>query len=44
MANTTDITEWLADNPKMMGALWMMMLLLSHSGNVVANGGANTGP
>ena len=44
MADTTELTEWLADNPKMMGALWMMMLLLSQAGNVVAQGGANTGP
>ena len=44
MANTTDLTEWLADNPKMMGALWMMMLLLSQVGNTVAQSGANTGP
>ena len=44
MANTTDFTEWLADNPKMMGALWMMMLLLSQAGNVVAQSNAQTGP
>jgi hypothetical protein len=44
MANTTDLTEWLADNPKMMGALWMLVLLLSQAGNVVAGGGATTGP
>lgn len=44
MANTTEITEWLADNPRMMGALWMMVLLLSQAGNVVANGGAQSGP
>jgi hypothetical protein len=44
MSNTTEITEWLADNPRMMGALWMMMLLLSQAGNVVAAGGSQAGP
>jgi hypothetical protein len=44
MANTTDLTEWLADNPKMMGALWMLVLLLSQAGNVVAGSGPTTGP
>lgn len=44
MANTTNLTEWLADNPKMMGVLWMMILLLSQAGNVFANSGAQSGP
>lgn len=42
MAN--DITEWLADNPKMMGALWMLLLLLSQAGPVLAGNGPQTGP
>ncbi len=35
MENTT-VAEWLADNPKMMGILWTIMLLLAESGSVVA--------
>lgn len=44
MANTTDIKNWLAENPKMMGALWMMTILLSEMGTVVASGDAKFGP
>lgn len=45
MADTENITEWLAEHPKMMGALWMIVLLLAESGNTVANsGGVRAGP
>ena len=41
MARTSDITAWLADNPKLMGALWAMALLLAESGSVVADCGCS---
>ncbi|WP_449272226.1 DUF7503 family protein [Halorussus halobius] len=45
MANTSDLKEWLAENPKMMGALSMLLLLLSQAGNVVAGScGGRAGP
>jgi len=44
MADSENVTEWLAEHPRMMGVLWMMMLLLAESGNAVANGGAKMGP
>ncbi|WP_435175289.1 DUF7503 family protein [Halorussus sp. AFM4] len=37
MARTSDITAWLADNPKLMGALWAVALLLAESGSAVAD-------
>jgi hypothetical protein len=40
MADSQNITEWLAEHPRMMGALWMMTLLLAKSGGAIA-GGAN---
>lgn len=44
MMNQSDVTEWLAANPKMMGAVWMTMLLLIEGGNVVAAGTGKVGP
>jgi hypothetical protein len=45
MAQKTDFTEWLADNPRMMGALFTLTLLLSQMGTVAAgSGGAKLGP
>jgi hypothetical protein len=45
MAQKTDFTEWLADNPRMMGALFTLTLLLSQAGNTLAaGGGARYGP
>jgi len=45
MAQKTDLTEWLAENPRMMGALFTLTLLLSQAGNVAAgSGGAKLGP
>ena len=44
MAHKSDLTEWLEENPRMMGVLWTMVLLLSQAGSVVAQGGATTGP
>lgn len=40
MANTSDLKDWLAENPKMMGALWMMTILLAEAGSVVASSGS----
>lgn len=44
MANASDLTEWFKENPRMMGVLWTMLLLLSQAGNVIAQGGAESGP
>lgn len=45
MAQKTDFTEWLADNPRMMGALFTLLLLLSQVGNgMAAHTGARAGP
>ena len=45
MAHSENVTEWLAEHPKMMGALWMILLLLAESGGAVAGGaGARAGP
>jgi len=45
MAHSENVTEWLAEHPKMMGALWMMALLLTETGTAFANsGGPKAGP
>lgn len=36
MAQKTDLTEWLAENPRMIGALFTLMLLLSQVGSAAA--------
>lgn len=43
MTSRSDFTEWLAENPKMMGAFWMVMLLIAEAGNALA-GSPKTGP
>ncbi|WP_435066056.1 DUF7503 family protein [Halobaculum sp. EA56] len=42
----SDVTmsEWLADHPRMMGALFTLVLLLSSAGSAVGSGGAVAGP
>lgn len=45
MEHTETVTEWLSEHPRTMGALWMLMLLLAESGNVIASAGnAKAGP
>ena len=45
MSGTNRLTGWLAENPKMMGALWMGLLVLGACGNASAGGGvAIVGP
>lgn len=39
---STRFTEWLADHPRMMGALFTMLVLLSKAGAVSANAGTIT--
>ena len=34
---STRFTAWLADHPRMMGALFVTLVLLSQAGTVVAN-------
>ncbi|MFC7077441.1 DUF7503 family protein [Haloarcula halophila] len=44
MSDTT-MKEYLADHPRMIGALFTILLLLSQAGNVAANNGATiSGP
>ena len=38
MAQKSNLQNWLAENPKMMGALWMLMLILAETGTVAAGG------
>jgi len=44
MADSENVTGWLAEHPKMMGALWMILLVLSETGGAAANTGAKMGP
>ena len=44
MAQNSNLRNWLAENPKMMGALWMLMLILAETGTAIANDGAMSGP
>ena len=44
MARRFDFTGWLAENPKMMGVLWVLMLLIAETGNGIAGGAPKTGP
>ncbi|WP_438267689.1 DUF7503 family protein [Halorussus limi] len=45
MPETEDITGWLAEHPRTMGALFTLILLLSQVGNVAAgSAGARFGP
>lgn len=38
------LTEYLTDNPRMMGVLFTVSLLLMQAGTVAANGSVNPGP
>jgi hypothetical protein len=38
MSQRSDLRSWLAENPKMMGALWALTLLLAETGTVAAGG------
>ncbi|QZP38169.1 DUF7503 family protein [Halobaculum magnesiiphilum] len=42
--NDAAMTEWLADHPRMMGALFALVLLLSSAGNAVAGATVTSGP
>lgn len=45
MAHDKNVTEWLAEHPKIMGALWTLALLLVETGGAVAgSSGAKMGP
>lgn len=44
MSQGNDFTEWLANHPKMMGVLWMLVLIWAETGAVVATGSATGGP
>lgn len=40
----TDITQYLRNHPRMIGALFTVLLLLSQAGTVAANGSMFLGP
>ena len=40
----SELKSFLADNPKMMGVLFTMMLFLSQAGSVAANSLSGSGP
>ena len=44
MAQKSDFRSWLAQNPKLMGALWALVLLLAQTGQVAADNGGVVGP
>ena len=39
-----DMEEWLSENPKMMGCLFAILMVLSQAGQVAAIGSGNPGP
>lgn len=43
MARTANPTKWIAQNPKLLTALWLVMLLLVETAPVIADG-SKTGP
>lgn len=36
--NNSDSSNWLVENPKMIGALWMILLILAETGTTAAEG------
>lgn len=44
MAQQSTIQNWLAENPKMIGALFTLALILAETGSVVKAGGTMSGP
>ena len=38
------VSEYFLNNPRMIGALFTILLLLSQAGNVAGNGGSTVGP
>ena len=44
MSDNNAMAEFLAEHPKMVGALFTMTLLLSQAGNVAANASSTAGP
>ena len=40
MSQTTDVKSFLASHPKLMGALFTMLVLLTQAGSVAAAGGS----
>lgn len=42
MAQNIDFTEWLKNNPRMMGVLWVLVLIWAETGAAVAGSGAST--
>ncbi|WP_205428002.1 hypothetical protein [Halorussus sp. MSC15.2] len=35
MIEKSDIADWLADNPKMMGVLWTLMIVVTETGSLI---------
>ena len=44
MVQTSELKGKVAENPKLLGALWALTLLVVEIGSVVASGGARSGP
>lgn len=44
MVKTSNLTDWLAENPKILGVLWALLLLLAGSGPAVAHSSVTNGP
>jgi hypothetical protein len=44
MSQNSNFTEWLANHPRMMGVLWILVLIWTETGAAVANSASTAGP
>jgi hypothetical protein len=43
MSQNSNFTEWLANHPRMMGVLWVLVLIWAETGAAVAGSASGTG-
>ncbi|WP_449272366.1 DUF7503 family protein [Halorussus halophilus] len=44
VSNASNFVDWLAENPKMMGVFWALVLIFSETSVVASGGNAIYGP
>ena len=44
MSQNSNLAAWLADHPRMMGVLWVLVLIWAETGAVVAQTHTTSGP
>lgn len=44
MSQNSNLAEWLANHPRMMGVLWVLVLIWAETGAVVGQTHATSGP